>query len=111
MRESWISNTLWRIKRFLRKLKKTLSWAWYIYHEDEDWDYEYIFTMLRRKLQYMHPVITNGPFTTSKSNGKKMKLAIALLDRIIEFPYYDMVKDDDDVRFAWRKVPRQPEIL
>ena len=74
----------WAIRRGIRNL-----WRWFpLIWQDCDWDQDYIYRLLKKKLELMSR--THGVSMGWPEEQEKMKVCIALIERIQADDYFDM---------------------
>ena len=104
-----ISDFYYNIKNGIPNLIKWFPVIW----QNRDWDHNFIWILLHKKLTLMENCIRNyGHHVYAERDADQIKLAINLLNRLIEDEYHENVfKDHDekwgDTHLNWKKADGQ----
>lgn len=67
---------------------------------DRNWDHYFIFTVLKKKLQFTEPVLRNGFSVEGSKRADEVKLCINLIDRILKDDYHDNAFKNHDKKWG-----------
>lgn len=96
---------MWRIKRFVRRIRNLIRWFPVIW-KDEDWDHYFIFEILKFKLKNQAEYIGNKDrHVSAKRDAEIMMTCVRLIDKI-QNSFYDVENADyfnQEVKFVESK--------
>ena len=95
-------NYINKINRFFRNVRNVIRWIPTLY-KDREWDYSFMLEIEQKKLKNMikwyeqndYGISTSGPMTV-----KQMKLAVSLLDIILEKENFWSIDYPEDYKFV-----------
>jgi hypothetical protein len=90
---------LWRIKRFIRKIRNIFLWLPILWR-DEQWDGTYVFRILDFKFKLMEENFINDAYVAdAKKCAREIHICRLLCKRLIDCEYEEM-----SFRIWWKKM-------